>query len=138
MSVQDKYKELVTAAQSGVTGLQVSEQGGVLHINGTAGSNAVKENLWNIYGRLDPNFLSGDVVLNVDVAGMKPGAKAKVTTKSSNLNLRKGPGTDEPEVGKAAHGSTVTLVSKADGQWWLVRTDEGVEGYAFGGYLMVE
>ncbi|MEO8171702.1 MAG: SH3 domain-containing protein [Sediminibacterium sp.] len=135
MSLQDKYTELVNAARAGVPGVQVAEQDGVLHIKGQAGSNAVKENLWNIYGKLDPNFLSGEIVLDVDVAGMSPGSKVTITTKSSNLNLRRGPGTDEPEVGKAAHGSTVTLVSKANDQWWLVRTEDGTEGYAFAQYL---
>ena len=135
MSLQDKYKELITAAGSGVTGLKIAEQEGVLHIEGQAASNAVKENLWDVYNKIDPDFLSGDVVLNVDVAGMIPGAKVKVTTKSSNLNLRQGPGTDQPEVGKAAHGATVTLISKASDQWWLVKTEDGTEGYAYTQYL---
>ncbi|HCF81093.1 MAG TPA: SH3 domain-containing protein, partial [Porphyromonadaceae bacterium] len=39
----------------------------------------------------------------------------------SNLNIRKGPGTDQPIVGKAAHGDVITLISKANDQWWLVR-----------------
>ena len=68
---------------------------------------------------------------------MAPGAKATVTTDSSNLNIRKGPGTDQPLAGKAAHGSTVTLVSKTNDQWWLIRTDNGEEGYAYAQYLTV-
>jgi uncharacterized protein YgiM (DUF1202 family) len=136
MALQDKYKELIDAANSsGVTNLQVSEQDGVLHIDGEAPSGAVKDKLWAIYGKIDPNFVTGDVVMNVNVSTMAAGAKAKVTTESTNLNIRKGPGTDQPIVGKAAHDSTVTLVSKTNDQWWLIRTDVGEEGYAFAQYL---
>ena len=136
MALQDKYKELIdTANTSGVSDLQVAEQDGVLHINGTAPSGEVKDNLWNIYGQIDPNFLSGDVVMDIQVATAVEGAKLKVVTDSTNLNVRKGPGTDQPIVGKAAHGEIVSLVSKMNEQWWLIRTDGGAEGYAYAQYL---
>jgi uncharacterized protein YgiM (DUF1202 family) len=136
MALQDKYKELIDAANaSGVTGLQVAEQDGVLHIDGVASSGAVKDKLWEIYGKIDPNFLAGDVVMNVNVADAASGTKAKVTTESTNLNIRKGPGTDQPIVGKAAHNSYVTLISKTNDQWWLVKMATGEEGYAYAQYL---
>ncbi|HRO45060.1 SH3 domain-containing protein [Agriterribacter sp.] len=139
MALQDKYKQLVdTATGSGVANLQVREQDGVLYIDGEAPSGSVKDQLWDIYGKIDPNFLSGDVVMNVNVATAVAGAKAKVTTETSNLNIRKGPGTDQPIVGKAAHNELVTLVSKANDQWWLIRTDDGEEGYAYARYLTPE
>ena len=138
MALQDKYKQLVdTATASGVANLQVREQDGVLYIDGEAPSGNVKDQLWDIYGKIDPNFLTGDVVMNVNVATAVAGAKAKVTTEKSNLNIRKGPGTDQPIVGKAAHNEIVTLVSKANDQWWLIRTDAGEEGYAYARYLTV-
>ena len=139
MALQDKYKQLVdTATASGAANLQVREQDGVLYIDGEAPSGNVKDQLWDIYGKIDPNFLTGDVVMNVNVATAVAGAKAKVTTETSNLNIRKGPGTDQPIVGKAAHNEIVTLVSKANEQWWLVRTDAGEEGYAYARYLTVQ
>src|SRR5215207_11451158 len=99
MALQDKYKELIDAASAaGVTNLQVREQDSVLYIDGEAPTGQVKDNLWNIYNKLDPDFRSGDVVLDVKVGGMAPGSKAKVVTESSNLNVRKGPGTDQPIV----------------------------------------
>ena len=136
MALQDKYKQLIdTANASGVSNLQVREQDGVLYIDGEAPSGTVKDQLWNTYGTIDPNFLSGDVVMNVNVATAVPGAKVKVVTEKSNLNIRKGPGTDQPIVGKAAHHEIITLVSKSNNQWWLVRTDDGEEGYAYAQYL---
>lgn len=136
MALQEKYRALIdTAKAAGVNNLQVREQDGVLYVDGEAPSGAVKDQLWDIYGRIDPNFLTGDVVMNINVSTAIPGSKVKVTTQSSNLNIRKGPGTDQPIVGKAAHNEIITLVSRANDQWWLVRTDDGEEGYASAQYL---
>ncbi len=136
MALQDKYKELTDAATAaGISDLLVREQDGVLYIDGTAATGAVKDQLWDIYGKTDPNFMAGDLVLNVKVAVDAAVTKVKVTTESSNLNIRKGPGTDQPIVGKAAHDEVITLVSRSNDQWWLVRTDDGEEGYAYAQYL---
>ncbi|RPD40216.1 LysM peptidoglycan-binding domain-containing protein [Chitinophaga barathri] len=69
MALQDKYAELVQAANSGgVTGLQVAEQNGVLYVTGTAPSSAVKDQIWGIYEKLDPEMRAGDLVLNISLA----------------------------------------------------------------------
>lgn len=134
MSLQEKYKELINAAQSSGD-VTTTEQGGVLYVKGQANSGTAKDKLWEIYGKLDPNFLTGDVVMDIDVAGVGEGTVLRVTTDSSNLNIRKGPGTDQPLVGKAPHGGTVTLINKSNNQWWLVRNEAGEEGYAYAQYL---
>jgi uncharacterized protein YgiM (DUF1202 family) len=136
MALQDKYKPLIDAATAaGTSNLNVREQDGVLYVDGDVPSGAVKDQLWNEYDKLDPNYTSGDLVLNVNVSGAIDGGKLKVITKSSNLNIRKGPGTDQPIVGKAAHNEIVTLVSKSSDQWWLIRSVDGEEGYAYAEYL---
>lgn len=136
MALQDKYKPLIDAATAaGASNLKVREQDGVLYVDGDVPSGAVKDQLWSEYDKLDPNYTSGDLVLNVNVSGAIDGGKLKVVTKSSNLNIRKGPGTDQPIVGKAAHDEIVTLVSKSSDQWWLIRSVDGEEGYAYAQYL---
>ena len=136
MAVQTKYAELINAAKSsGIQNLQVREQNNVLYIDGEAPNGQAKDNLWNIYNKLDPDFRSGDVVLDIKVSPMAAGSKAKVVTETSNLNIRKGPGTDQPIVGKAAHHEIVTIVSQANDQWTLIRTDAGEEGYVYNQYL---
>ncbi|MEO7924618.1 MAG: SH3 domain-containing protein [Chitinophagaceae bacterium] len=137
--LQDKYKELTNAATvGGVTNLLVREQDGVLYVDGSAPNGAIKDMLWSVYDKLDPNYLSGDLVMNVNVVSTAPVTKAKVTTERSNLNIRKGPGTDQPIVGKAAHHEIVTVVSQTSEQWWLVRTKDNEEGYAYAQYLTPE
>jgi uncharacterized protein YgiM (DUF1202 family) len=135
MALQDKYKELIdTARNAGIKNLQVSEQNNVLHISGDASDAQTKDNLWNIYNKIDPDFRAGDLVLDVN-ANVAAGAKAKVVTESSNLNIRKGPGTDQPVVGKAAHHEIVTVINKTNDQWSLIKTDKGAEGYVYSQYL---
>ena len=70
MAVRDKYQSLIDLAnQSGVSNLQVNEEGDVLHVSGTVGSEEAKKKLWDEYNRLDPDMRSGDLILNVEVGG---------------------------------------------------------------------
>lgn len=61
-----KYYELILAAQStGVLKLLIREWNNILYIDGQAPSGKVKEELWKIYQKIDPEFKSGDLVLNL-------------------------------------------------------------------------
>jgi uncharacterized protein YgiM (DUF1202 family) len=139
MALQDKYQQLINSATAmGVKNLQVREQDSVLYIDGEAPDGKSKDILWDVYNQIDPDYRGGDLILDINVSTEVAGAKAKVNTEKSNLNIRKGPGTDQPIVGKAGHHDYVTLVSKTSDQWWLVRTEDGKEGYAYAQYLSVE
>ena len=135
MSLQNKYAQLLSAAQSqGVENLSVAEQSGVLHVSGTAKSTADYDALWALYSPIDTKMASGDLMMNIDVKAAA-GAQLKVTTDSTNLNLRSTPSTEGEIVGKAAHDEVVTLIEKTDDSWWKVRTAQGEEGYAYAQYL---
>ena len=70
MALRAKYQQLIdTATQSGVTNLQVREENGVLYIDGNAPSEDVKKQVWDVYNKIDPDFRSGDLVLNLMVMG---------------------------------------------------------------------
>lgn len=69
MALQDKYQSLVTAAQNaGATNLQVRQQDYVLYIDGEVPTENIKRQLWDEYNRIDPDYRSGDLVLNLNVA----------------------------------------------------------------------
>lgn len=69
MALQNKYQPLIDAAQTaGATNLQVRQQGNVLYIDGEVASESVKKQLWDKYNQLDPDYRSGDLVLNLNVA----------------------------------------------------------------------
>jgi uncharacterized protein YgiM (DUF1202 family) len=135
MALQDKYAELLQTANTlGIANLASAEQAGVLHVSGTAKSTADYDALWALYAKIDPNMASGDLMLNIDIKA-DTGAQLKVTTDSSNLNIRSTPSTEGEVVGKAAHDEVVTLVEKTDDSWWKIKTANGEEGYAFAQYL---
>jgi nucleoid-associated protein YgaU len=70
MQIQNKYQELIRTAQSsGVKNLQVREQNNILYIDGEVPSESVKKQLWDTYNKIDPDYRSGDLVMNLQVTG---------------------------------------------------------------------
>lgn len=68
MGLQDKYSELTSlVGELGITDLQVREQNNVLYIDGKAKSAADKDKLWDTYAKIDPDYRSADVVMNIEV-----------------------------------------------------------------------
>ncbi len=132
MTLYDKYKTLIDLANK--YHLSIKEENGVLRINGEVTNGNIKDEMWKVYNQLDPNFKSGEIVLNVEVKS-REGDKVKVITQSGKLNIRQAPGTEQHLVGKAKKGDVLTLLNKVDKQWWHIRTEEGVEGYCYAQYL---
>jgi nucleoid-associated protein YgaU len=63
----DKYQSLIDLANSlGVTDMNVNEGDDVLHVDGNAPSAEVKQQIWDEYARIDPDYRAGDLVLNVN------------------------------------------------------------------------
>jgi nucleoid-associated protein YgaU len=79
-SLRGKYQQLIDAAtQAGVSDLQVRQQENVLYIDGTASSEAVKQQLWDVYNKIDPDYRSGDLVMNIGVSGGGSSASQEYT-----------------------------------------------------------
>lgn len=135
-TLQDKYSSVVSAAQSaGVSNLQVSEQDGILYVSGNASNTAAKDAVWNALGAIDSTYSASDINIDVQVAGLAAGAALTIATEDSNLNIRQEPSTEAAVVGKAAKGSSVTLIEQTSDDWWKVKTADGQEGYAYARYL---
>lgn len=132
MILTEKYKELIDLANK--NNLAFNDNGKVLKIVGEVSTPDVKDKMWQVYEKIDPHFKSNDVLLNVK-SKVTEGGKVKVVTRESRLNIRQGPGTDQPIVGKAEKGSIITLISKTNDQWWLVKDNDGEEGYCYSQYL---
>ena len=67
MSVQEKYQSLLELANQNGTTYNLSEADGVLHVEGNAPSAEAKQQLWDKYNEIDPDYRSGDLVLNISV-----------------------------------------------------------------------
>ncbi|PRD47524.1 SH3 domain-containing protein [Sphingobacterium haloxyli] len=131
MTLFDKYKTLLDAAADAIIeGLQVIEQDRVLIIRCVAPNAEVKNKLWDIYSQIDPNFISGEVLLDVDVLSAVKGCKARFMADESILNIHKGPGVELPIIDRVRKGEVITLISRANVYWWLIRTDD-TEGYCY-------
>lgn len=69
-SLRNKYQQVIDAAtRSGVTNLQVRQQGNVLYIDGTAPTEEVKDQIWDVYNKIDPDYRAGDLVLDIKATG---------------------------------------------------------------------
>jgi hypothetical protein len=86
-ALQDKYKALVDQANSaGLSNLQITEQDNVLYITGAAPSEQVKQQLWDTYEKLDPEFRSADMRLDISVAGGGGGEQVYEVKSGDNLS----------------------------------------------------
>ncbi len=83
----EKYQSLIDmASQLGISGLTVEEDNGVLKVNGSAASAETKQQLWDEYARLDPDYRSGDLVLDISAP---EGASTATYTVQSGDSLSK-------------------------------------------------
>jgi len=89
MSVQEKYQTLLELANQNGTSYTLSEANGVLHIDGTAPSEEAKQQLWDEYNRIDPDYRGGDLMLNISAGGAAAGGGQHTYTVVSGDNLSK-------------------------------------------------
>lgn len=89
MSAQEKYQTLLELANQNGTTYELSEIDGVLHVTGTAPNEEAKQQLWDEYNRLDPDYRSGDLMLNISVGAAAAGGGEHTYTVESGDNLSK-------------------------------------------------
>ena len=111
MALQDKYQSLIDLAnQLGISGLNTREENGVFHIDGVAGSAEAKQKLWDEYNRLDPDYRSGDMVLNISAPEADDGSGT-----SSGLA---GSGTSSGKTYTVQAGDTLSKIGEKFGVSW--------------------
>ena len=89
MSLQEKYQSILELANQNGTTYNLSESDGVLHIDGTAPSDEAKQQLWDEYNRIDPDYRTGDLVLNITTAAADAGGGGHTYTVQHGDNLSK-------------------------------------------------
>ena len=86
-AVQEKYQSLIDMAnQSGISGLNVTEGDGFIKIEGTAPSAEVKQQLWDKYNQIDPEYRSGDLVLNIEAPEGSAGGSTYTVQSGDSLS----------------------------------------------------
>ena len=130
---QNNYGEVLKESGISIPNLWVQNVDGDLTIAGTVPDMQTAEKAVAAL-KAQPGIV--DVVNLLEMEDLtSKNIRMKVVTKSSNLNIRKGPGTEYEIVGKAAHESQVQLIKKMYNDWYYVRTDDGTEGFSSADYL---
>ncbi len=127
------YNSILTAAGISIPNLGCSMEYGVLIITGTIpdrpAADAAVAALLKAHGvREVKNYLEVEDFTSRRIM-------RNVATKSSNLNIRKGQGTEYEIVEKAAYNSTVQLIKKMYNGWYFIRSQNGVEGFCSTDFL---
>ena len=85
MSVQEKYQSLLELANANGTTYELTEgDNGTLVVTGTSPSAEAKQALWDEYERLDPEFRSGDLILNISTGDAAGGGMHTHTVESGD------------------------------------------------------
>lgn len=139
--LQETATQIVATNQNG-TNIGVSVTDNVATISGVVEDMATKQ-------KIGASVLAVEgiksVVNNIKVVKPAPVVVApvvvektgqlNVATRKGKLNIHSKPGVQELVIAVVSHGETLTLVDKTSEQWWLVRTEGGLEGYCNAPYL---
>lgn len=130
---QNNYGDVLKQSGISIPNLWVQDVSGTLTIAGTVPDMQTAEKAVAVL-KAQPGVANVFNLLEMEDLTSK-NIKMRVITKSSNLNIRKGPGTDYDIVGKAAHESQVQLIKRMYNDWYFVRTEDGTEGFSSANYL---
>ncbi len=130
---QNNYGDILKRSGINIPNLWVQDVDGTLTIAGTVPDMQTAEKAVAAL-KAQPGVVNVVNLLEMEDLTSK-NIKMKVITKSSNLNIRKGPGTDYEIVGKAAHESQVQLIKRMYNDWYFIRTEDGMEGFSSANYL---
>jgi len=132
---QEKANYVAILKTAGITipNLGCSLEKGVLSVTGTVPDGATAEAAVAALKKA-PGVTDVKNYLEVEDLRAKK-IMMKVVTKSSNLNIRKGPGTQFDIIGKAAHNSQVQLIKKMYNGWYYIKSADGTEGFCSTDYL---
>lgn len=127
------YNTILAAAGIKIPNLGFSMVNGVLSVTGTIPDGATADTVVAALKKA-PGVKEVRNYLEVEDLTSKH-IMMKVVTRSSNLNIRKGPGTQFDIVGKAAHHSNVQLIKKMYNGWYYIKSSDGTEGFCSTDYL---
>lgn len=130
---QNDYNTALISAGVTVQDLRAQNDAGILTIFGNVTDQATAEKAVTAL-KTQPGVKDVVNLLEIEDLTAK-NVKMKIATQQSNLNIRKGPGTEYEIVGKAAHGTSVQLIKRMFNIWYYIKTDSGIEGFCAANFL---
>lgn len=139
MPLTTKYATLIDLLNSlKVDQLDIQEKNNVLHISGVTSSVDAKHKIWDLYNRIDPNYISEDLALELTVHTAERLKDASVKSPDEPfIAVRRGPGVNQPIVAELHDGDRVQILGLTNQNWCLVKTASQQEGYCYMDYLSV-
>lgn len=137
MPLITKYTALIDLLNSlKVDQLEIQEKNNVLHLSGVTSSVDAKHKAWDLYNRIDPNYISEDLALELTVNTTESLKTATVTSSDDPLiAVRRGPGVNQPVVAELHPGDRVQILGVTNQNWCLVKVTDQQEGYCYIDYL---
>ena len=83
---QEKYQSLLELANQNGTTYELGQNGDTLVVTGTAPSEAAKQQLWDEYNRIDPDYKSGDLILNISTGNAAGGGNTYTVESGDSLS----------------------------------------------------
>jgi uncharacterized protein YgiM (DUF1202 family) len=130
---QNNYGAALQAAGITVQNFKADLTNGVLTLFGTIADTATGEKAIAAL-KTQPGVTSTVNLLEIEDLTSK-NIFMLVNTANSNLNIRKGPGTEYDIAGKAAHHSKVQLLKRMFNNWFYIKADGGIEGFCSANFL---
>jgi uncharacterized protein YgiM (DUF1202 family) len=130
---QNDYNTALISAGVTVQDLRAQNDAGILTIFGNVTDQATAEKAVTAL-KTQPGVKDVVNLLEIEDLTAK-NVKMKIATQQSNLNIRKGPGTEYDIVGKAAHRTSVQLIKRMFNNWYYIKTDSGIEGFCAANFL---
>ncbi|MFD2744361.1 MULTISPECIES: SH3 domain-containing protein [Sphingobacterium] len=137
MTLTSKYTALIDLVHSlQIDPLDIKEGDSHLRISGVAPSVDAKNKVWDLYNRIDPNYLSEDLSLELTVRNSDSLNEASVNCVDEPfVAVRLGPGVNQAVVAELAHGDRVQILGLTNQNWCLIKVNEQIEGYCYIDYL---
>jgi uncharacterized protein YgiM (DUF1202 family) len=132
-TTQNTYTSILSAAGINIPDFKASLEGNNLSITGTVPDADTADRA--VAALISaPGVDSINNYLEVEDLTSK-NIMMEVATQHSNLNIRKGPGTQFDIIGKAPHNSKVQLIKKMFNGWYYIKAEDGTEGFSSTDYL---
>ncbi len=139
MPLTSKYAALINLLNDlQVDQLDIQEENNVLHISGVTSSVDAKHKAWDLYNRIDPNYISEDLALELRVITDDELKIVSINCVDEPfVALRRGPGVNQPTIAELKHGDPVQILGLTGQNWCLVKISDLLEGYVYVDYLSV-
>ncbi|MCL7986995.1 SH3 domain-containing protein [Sphingobacterium sp. lm-10] len=139
MPLTAKYAALIDLLNSlKVDQLEIHEENDILHISGVTSSVDAKHKAWDLYNRIDPNYISDDLALELTVQTDEVLKVATVTAHDEPfIAVRRGPGVNQPVLAELKDGDRIDILGLTNQNWCLVKVADKTEGYCYIDYLSV-